>query len=69
MAVLEKALSIEPEHVRQAIKRCKSAEEQIKERYGSYYGGLARDITGAQKAQSPYNYWESHINDDFKGYE
>jgi ATP-dependent Lon protease len=69
MAVLEKAEHIEPEHVRLAIKRCKSAEEQIKERYGSYYGGLARDITGSQKAQSPYNYWESHINDDFKGYE
>lgn len=69
MAVLEKAELIEPEHVRLAIKRCKSAEEQIKERYGSYYGGLARDITGAQKSQSPYNYWESHINDDFKGYE
>jgi ATP-dependent Lon protease len=69
MAVLEKAKSIEPEHVKQAMKRCKSAEEQIKERYGSYYGGLARDITGAQKSQSPYNFWDSHINDDFRGYE
>jgi ATP-dependent Lon protease len=69
LARLDQADLIEGDHIVQAVKRCKSAEEQIKERYGSYYAGLARDISGAQKSTSPYNYWESHVNDDHKGYE
>jgi ATP-dependent Lon protease len=61
---------IEGKHIKLAVKKCKTAEEQIKEKYGSYYAGLARDISGAQKsAHSPYNYWESHVNDDHTGYE
>jgi len=61
---------IEAKHIKRAIKRAASIEEQIKERYGSYQSGLARDVSSAQRnGQSPYNYWDQHIHDDRKGYE
>jgi ATP-dependent Lon protease len=61
---------IKGKHVEQAVKRAKVAEEQIKEKYGSYYSGLARDISHSQKeGTSPYNYWHKHIHDDKRGYE
>jgi ATP-dependent Lon protease len=61
---------IEGKHIKQAIKRAASIEDQIKERYGSYQSGLARDVSSAQRdGQSPYNYWDQHIHDDRKGYE
>ena len=70
LAIFEKTPLIEEKHIRKALKRAKPAEEQIKERYGSYYGGLARDISSAQKdAQGPYNYWNHQEDDDKKGYE
>ena len=69
IAVLEGIDLIGPKHIELAVKRSRSAEEQIEERYGSYYAGLARDISKAQKSTSPYNYWESHVNDDLQGYE
>ncbi|MFA5772346.1 MAG: ATP-binding protein [Thermoplasmata archaeon] len=57
-------------HVEKAVKRAKVAEEQIKEKYGSYYSGLAMDISHSQKeGTSPYNYWHKHIHDDKRGYE
>ena len=65
----EKSRFIEREHVLEGIKRSKTVEEQIKDRFGSYYGGLAKDITSAQKSySSPYNYWNKHIDDDKEGY-
>jgi len=70
LATFEKTSLIEEKHIKKALKRAKPAEEQIKERYGSYYGGLARDISSAQKdAQGPYNYWNQQEDDDKKGYE
>ncbi len=61
---------ITPRHLAQAITVAKPVEQQIKDRYGSYYAGLARDLSSAQRSgTSPYNYWDSHINDDKMGYE
>ncbi len=60
---------IEPEHVKEALTRSKSIEEQIKDKYGSYQRGVASDMTGAQKASSPYHYWNSDFYDDKTGYE
>ena len=51
------------------MERNLTAEQQIKERYGTYYSGLARDISASQKETSPYNYWDQHLEDDKKGYE
>jgi ATP-dependent Lon protease len=70
LAVSEKSKFIKEEHIKEAIKRCKTAEEQIKDKYGSLYKGLARDVSGAQKEGfSPYNYWDQHVHDDRRGYE
>jgi len=70
LAMGERSNFITKDHVKDAIKRCKTAEEQIKERYGSLYKGLARDVTSAQKeGYSPYNYWDQHVHDDRRGYE
>jgi ATP-dependent Lon protease len=70
LAVMDKAKFIKEEHIKEAIERAKTAEEQIKEKYGSLYKGLARDVTSAQKeGYSPYNYWDQHIHDDQRGYE
>ncbi|MCK5398306.1 MAG: AAA family ATPase, partial [Thermoplasmata archaeon] len=60
---------IEPEHVKEALKRSKSIEEQIKDKYGSFQKGVASDMTGAQRASSPYHYWNSDFYDDKTGYE
>jgi ATP-dependent Lon protease len=70
IAAMEKARFIKEEHLKEAIERAKTAEEQIKDKYGSLYKGLARDVSGAQKeGYGPYNYWDQHIHDDQKGYE
>jgi len=50
------------------LKRARTAEEQIRERYGSYSGGVAKDISGAQREASPYYYWNHHASDDKQGY-
>ena len=70
IAVSEKARLIKEEHIKEAIERAKTAEEQIKDKYGSLYKGLARDVTSSQKeGYGPYNYWDQHIHDDQRGYE
>jgi ATP-dependent Lon protease len=61
---------IEPRHIEEAIRRARPIEEQIKDRYGSYVAGLAKDVMSAQKQpDSPYNYWNWHEHDDHAGYE
>lgn len=69
LAVRKNEDLIMPEHIKEALKRSKSVEEQIKEKYGSYQRGVASDMTGAQKASSPYHYWNSDFFDDKAGYE
>jgi ATP-dependent Lon protease len=70
LAVKDKSKFIKEEHIKEAINRCKTAEEQIKDKYGSLYKGLARDVSSAQKdGFSPYNYWDQHVHDDRRGYE
>ncbi len=70
LAVKDNAKYIDKKHITRAIKRSRTAEEQIKERYGSMYKGLAKDVTTAQKdGYSPYNFWDQHVHDDKRGYE
>jgi ATP-dependent Lon protease len=68
LAVTEKCPLIEPKHIKDALKRARSAEEQIKAKYGSYYGGVAKDVTESQKSASPYNYWNYHPSEGMEGY-
>lgn len=60
---------IEAKHIIQALKRSKTIEEQVKDKYGSYQKGVASDMTGAQKHASPYHYWNTDFYDDKTGYE
>lgn len=55
---------IEPRHIVVAIKRNKSVEEQIQDRYGSYSKGLGKDISASQKERSPYYFWNEHGGGD-----
>jgi ATP-dependent Lon protease len=57
LAVVEGAELITSKHIAKAVQRSRSAEEQIKERYGSYTKGLGTDISPAQKERSPYYFW------------
>src|SRR3989442_1974306 len=68
LAVMEGSPVIEASHISPAITGAKSAEQQIKDRYGSYFAGQAADISESQKAQSPYHYWNYHPHDDRTGY-
>jgi ATP-dependent Lon protease len=69
LAVTEEAPLIEADHIRRAVKYARTAEEQIRERYGSYYGGVASDISESQKSAAPYHYWNYHAHDDRAGYQ
>lgn len=70
LAVMNDDEYITSRHIVESIKRARTIEEQIEEKYGSYYNALGRDITSAQKSgSSPYNYWNRHLHDDKKGYD
>ena len=56
-------------HVKRALKRSRPVEEQIKERYGAFQSGMAKEMSEAQGSQySPYNYWNENADDKI-GYE
>ena len=55
---------IEASHIAKAVKIARTAEEQIKDRYGSFEGGLSKDLTAAQQAAAPYQYWNYHESED-----
>jgi len=70
LAVMNDDPYISEKHIKNSIKRALTIEEQIEEKYGSYYKALGRDITSAQKSgTSPYNYWNRHLHDDKRGYD
>ncbi|MEE9507167.1 MAG: Lon protease family protein, partial [Thermoplasmata archaeon] len=60
---------IEKSHIGRAIKRARTIEEQIKERYGSFYSGVASETSDSQKSSSPYHFWNYHVHDDKRGYQ
>jgi ATP-dependent Lon protease len=69
VAVQVQAKNIEANHIREALKRARPVEEQIKERYGSYMGAVSSDMSTAEKESSPYHYWNFHVHDDKRGYQ
>lgn len=69
IAVIEGDEFIDARHIRDALKRSKTIEEQIKEKHGSYYAGLSRDLSASQRETSPYHYWNRYPYDDKRGYE
>jgi ATP-dependent Lon protease len=69
LATIAEAKLIVKKHIKEALKRSKTIEEQIKERHGSYAAGLSTDLSGSQKENSPYHYWNAYPYDDKTGYE
>ena len=63
IAVLENSKYITGEHIDRALKRSRSVEEQIKDRYGSYNKGLSKDVSSAQKERSSYYFETEHMDD------
>jgi ATP-dependent Lon protease len=57
LAMVDRSELINAGHIVKAVERSKTAEEQIKDRYGSYTKGLGTDISSAQKEKSPYYFW------------
>ena len=68
IAVTEGAAVVDAGHIRKALKRARTIEQQIKEKYGSYYGGVSSDITEAQKSANPNYYWNYTPTDETRGY-
>jgi len=69
VAVVEASQLIEPRHIKEAMRTARPVEEQIKERYGSYLGGVSSDVSSSEKDSSPYQYWNYHVHDDKRGYQ
>ena len=63
LATVEGSGLITADHVLRASERAKPAEQQIKERYGSYTKGLSKDISESQKEKSPYYMEYEHLDD------
>lgn len=69
ISVTEEAEFIEARHIKEALRRARPVEEQIKERYGSYMGAVSSDMTTSERESSPYHYWNYHVHDDKRGYQ
>ena len=54
---------IEAKHLAEALRRARSIEEQIRETYGSFQGGLRQEVTESQRHSMGYNYWNDHPPD------
>jgi ATP-dependent Lon protease len=52
---------VDASHVRRALERARSIEEQVREAYGSFQGGIRQEATEAQRQQSMgYYHWTEH---------
>jgi ATP-dependent Lon protease len=63
VAVMEGAPLITEEHIKEARKRARPVEDQIRERYGSYMKGVSKDVSSAQKERSNYYFENEHLDD------
>jgi ATP-dependent Lon protease len=51
---------LDASHMRDALKRARSIEEQIRDVYGSLQGGLRQDVTESQRQSMGYYSWNEH---------
>ena len=63
IAVMEESEFITEDHLKRALKRSKPAEDQIRDRYGSYTKGLTKDLSSAQNERSDYYQAYEHEGD------
>jgi len=64
IAVIEEAELITEDHIQRALRRSRTAEDQIRDRYGSYNKGLGKDVSSAQKERSQYYFQTEHMEDN-----
>ena len=60
LAAISGSARLEASHVKEALKRARSIEEQITAAYGSYQGGLKRDVSESQRQSMGYYTWNEH---------
>jgi ATP-dependent Lon protease len=60
LAAISSSAFLEATHVREALARARSIEEQIRDAYGSLQGGLRQDVTEAQRQQMGYYTWNQY---------
>lgn len=60
LAAVSGSPMLEASHFRAALERARSIEEQIREAYGSYQGGLRQDVTESQRQSMGYYTWSEH---------
>jgi len=63
IAVIDNAPLITADHIKEARKRSRPVEDQIRERYGSYMKGVSKDVSSAQKEKSQYYFENEHLDD------
>lgn len=51
---------LDASHVREALQRARSIEEQVREVYGSFQGGLRQESTESQRQSMGYYNWNDH---------
>jgi predicted ATP-dependent protease len=60
LAAISSSEYLEAAHLREALVRARSIEEQIREQYGSFYSGVQRDVTESQRQSMGYYHWNEH---------
>lgn len=65
LAVITRSEYIEPEHIKKALEHAKTAEEQVKEKYGSVQAGVSKELAESQKSPG-YFYWNRTEMDGYQ---
>ncbi|MCI4368315.1 MAG: ATP-binding protein [Thermoplasmata archaeon] len=60
LAAIAGSQFLEASHVKDALVRARSVEEQIRAVYGSLQGGLRQDVTESQRQSMGYYSWNDH---------
>lgn len=60
LAAISASPVIEASHVRAAMVRARPIEEQIRDAYGSFQGGVRQEVTEAQRQSMGYYHWNEH---------
>jgi ATP-dependent Lon protease len=60
LATISHSEFLEAGHVKEALVRARSIEEQIRDAYGSFYSGVQRDVTESQRQSMGYYHWNEH---------
>ncbi|MCI4336725.1 MAG: ATP-binding protein [Thermoplasmata archaeon] len=60
LAAVSGSECLEAAHVKAALLRARSIEEQIRETYGSLQGGLRKDVSESQRQSMGYFNWNEH---------